>query len=237
MTFDPAGKTELFAAFVKAQAKFEVPKRTKTARVQTRSGSSYEYKYSTLEDLIAATRPALAENGLAVFNNVTMPGQNVVAVTAVIVHTSGQTHETDPIIFQVDGSPQATGGAITYGRRYSQSALLGVAAEDDNDAGNSEPRTQGSKPANARNSASTAKTESAPEPEPAAGTENEPITDAQFDRLVRVMKEHGVKRAQMKAWLASIDIPEAKQIKRGQYNNIILAVQSGKLEPVAKAGK
>lgn len=225
--FSSEGKADLFAAFVKAQQAFDVPKKTKTANIK-----SYSYKYSTLEDLIAATRPALTANGLAVFNNVTMPGTNVVQVTAIIVHVSGQSHESDPVIFQVDGSPQSAGAAITYGRRYTQSALLGVAAEDDMDA-QTDQRERNTTTRQAANKSTTAKPNDSEPVDPA--TADQPITDAQIARLKRIVKAAGVKGADMGAWLKGMDIESSTHIKRGQYENIVLAVQNGKVPKAQKA--
>lgn len=248
--FSGENKRELIKAFVQAQNKFEVPKRSKTAKVQTRSGGNYEYKYSTLDELIAATRPALSEFGLACFNNVVMPGGNVVTVSCVLVHgESGESHESEPLIFQVDGSPQATGAAITYGRRYSMSAMLGVAAEDDTDAPNHGAPQQGNQPQQQRNARGGGKQQQ-PTPAPAQPEQipaeeiaenqahaDEPITDAQLERLKRIVKTAGVTGKAMKAWLNGQSIAEAVAIPRGKYQQIVTDVQGGKvpaLEPAAK---
>ena len=245
--FAGENKGELIKAFVKAQPNFEVPKRSKTAKVQTRSGGNYEYKYSTLDELIAATRPALKDQGLACFNNVTMPAQNVVTVTCVLMHgESGQVHESDPLIFQVDGSPQATGAAITYGRRYSMSALLGVAAEDDTDAPNHGAPQQGNQQQQARGgrggkqqqpqtNTGGKQQQAQPEEIPAEeiaedqANKDQAITPAQLERLQRIVKGAGVKGRAMKAWLNGQNIAEAAAIKRGQYQQIVTDVQGGKV--------
>ena len=50
------------------------------------------------------------------------------------MHTSGEWIETDPLTLRaVKTDPQGAGSAVTYGRRYSLSAALGVAWDDDDD--------------------------------------------------------------------------------------------------------
>ena len=51
------------------------------------------------------------------------------------MHDSGEWIESDPFMLHaVKNDPQAGGSAITYARRYSLSAVLGVAWDDDDDA-------------------------------------------------------------------------------------------------------
>ena len=52
-------------------------------------------------------------------------------VSTRLIHKSGEWVQTDLTLTAKDASPQAIGSAITYGRRYAVSALVGLAAEDD----------------------------------------------------------------------------------------------------------
>ena len=57
-----------------------------------------------------------------------------------LLHSSGEWLELEPITLKMDKiSAQGAGGAITYARRYSLSAALGIASEDDDDANGIEP--------------------------------------------------------------------------------------------------
>jgi hypothetical protein len=51
-------------------------------------------------------------------------------IETVLLHTSGQ-RMVWPFQVTASGTPQQIGSAITYGRRYSAQAALGVASEDD----------------------------------------------------------------------------------------------------------
>ena len=59
---------------------------------------------------------------------------NKVSITTTLLHSSGEYITFEPTIMNAS-SPMAQeiGSAITYGRRYSVSAVLGLGAEDDDD--------------------------------------------------------------------------------------------------------
>lgn len=107
----------------------------------------YRYRYADLADLLGMARPVLARHGIAVLQQVTSePG--TVLVWTTFVHTSGQYITQAPFGMADGKTPQATGSAVTYARRYALLAALGLAAEDDdgqhatNAAGSrSEPRS------------------------------------------------------------------------------------------------
>ena len=120
----------LAAALAKAQAKFATPKKSHTAKA-----GSYSYTYSTLGELIDATRPALTANGLACVQSVSMPDDVNVAVTTMLLHESGEWLTFGPCVLPSGSTPQSAGSAATYGRRYGMGAALSVAAEEDDDAG------------------------------------------------------------------------------------------------------
>lgn len=95
--------------------------------------SFFKNKYATLADVLNEVRPALAKHGLSVLQ---MPSGNdgLVQLTTLIMHTSGEWIETEPMIMRPEkGTPQGIGSCLTYLRRYSLSSILGVASEDDDD--------------------------------------------------------------------------------------------------------
>lgn len=92
--------------------------------------------YADLESVIDATRGALAENGLALVQSPQI-GDGLAGVRWVLVHSSGQwmsgetMHATPPS--KGLRPAQGDGVSISYARRYTLSALLGVATGDDSD--------------------------------------------------------------------------------------------------------
>jgi hypothetical protein len=96
---------------------------------KTADAGKYRYTYSDLGDLLEMARPVLAKHGLALLQPIRRDGQ-VIVIDTILLHSSG--HRLSwPFQVHASGTPQQIGSAITYGRRYSAQAALGVASEDD----------------------------------------------------------------------------------------------------------
>jgi len=131
------GLGELAAALTKAQTAFPKIVKDKTAKVPTKSGGEYSYRYADLATLIEAVRKPLAENGLAFVQLMDVgvagaAGQQYPVLLTRLLHTGGGSLESRYPMLSHD-RPQEMGSEITYARRYTLSALLGVASEDDDD--------------------------------------------------------------------------------------------------------
>lgn len=101
----------------------------------TRNGENphFKSKYVQLDGLLAAVRPILANHGLSLMQSTGGDGVNI-SVSTLIMHTSGEWIETEPLVLKAQqATPQGAGSACTYGRRFSLSAALGVAWDDDDD--------------------------------------------------------------------------------------------------------
>lgn len=124
---------EVVAALAKCQAKF--PSITK---LKEGKGGSYTYKYADLADTVKQTLPVLAENGLCVIQDFGMVDRNITCTTR-IAHTSGQFIEGTlpfPLLAPEHmNAMQGLGNQITYLRRYTYCAMIGVVADDDLDGG------------------------------------------------------------------------------------------------------
>lgn len=123
---------KLSAALVTFQGKVGPVAKTKTAKVQMKSGGSYTYDYADLADVIASTKEARAAAELAVVQMPVNSDRGITIITT-ILHSSGQWMRSSLTMFTGDSSPQAIGSLITYGRRYSYSAALGICTEADDD--------------------------------------------------------------------------------------------------------
>jgi hypothetical protein len=118
---------QLFAALCKAQAVFE-------AAEKSGDNPHFRSKYATLESALEATKKGRSENGLCVLQlpcNI----QNAIGVTTLLGHSSGQWIESTIAIPPFKFDAQGAGSVVTYLRRYSLMAILGVAAEDDDGEG------------------------------------------------------------------------------------------------------
>ncbi len=117
-------------ALAKAQKAFKTVPKNRVAKVPTKAGGQYSYKYADLADVIDAVRDALSANELAFTQGV--EGDNLVTV---LVHSSGERlYNSVPMVSPgAMTGPQAVGSSLTYSRRYGLTALLGVVAEEDDD--------------------------------------------------------------------------------------------------------
>ena len=118
---------QLAPAFVAALGELE-----DVAANRKADAGKFSYSYADLADVLTVARPVLARHGLAVFQ-VPVTIRGAVEVTTTVLHASGQWLRFAPLRLPAGDSAQAIGSAITYGRRYSESAALNVAAVADDD--------------------------------------------------------------------------------------------------------
>lgn len=91
-----------------------------------------ERKYVTLDSILHAVRPALALQGLFIMQH--LAGDSLLTI---IQHESGQFIQSHFPFQTMQGSGtnnlQNLGGGLTYLRRYALTAILGIAADEDDD--------------------------------------------------------------------------------------------------------
>jgi hypothetical protein len=124
---------KLTAALAKVQARLPKLERDRTVEVQQKNGGSYSYSYVTLANLTDAILPLLAEHGLAF---VAMPGvgsDGKMALRYHLLHESGESL-TGEFPISGEGGIQMVGGRITYSKRYCLAAVVGVAADEDDES-------------------------------------------------------------------------------------------------------
>lgn len=93
----------------------------------------FKSKYAPLCDILNDVRPLLSKHGLSVIQAPGGDGQNII-ITTLLLHESGEYIEADPLVLKAkEATAQGAGSAITYGRRYALSAILGISSEDDDD--------------------------------------------------------------------------------------------------------
>lgn len=98
-------------------------------------------KFASLTSVWDSIRGPLSTNGLSVVQ-LTSGDTNSVEITTVLLHTSGEWIKSKVAVHPVKKDPQGMGSAITYGRRYSLSAIVGVVADDDDDGNSASAKDQ-----------------------------------------------------------------------------------------------
>jgi len=227
----------LAAALAKVQAQLPKLERDRTVTVQQKSGDTYSYSYATLANLSETVLPLLAAHGLSF---VAMPGagsDGKMCVRYQLLHESGESLAGEfPI--SGEGGIQMIGGRITYARRYCLAALVGVAADEDDEARLGEdtkpstaqraaPRARQSAPrepaaAQDRPSAQRAQRRAEGPPLPSEVVKPVPITPAQQRMMYALLREADM--ADREVALAYI----VKTIKRDIDSTKDLSLHEGK---------
>ena len=118
---------ELAKALAAAQGELEPAEKNSTAAVGKEG--KLKRKYADLTAMIDAVRKVLPK--------IVLPSEGVAHVRTMLMHESGQWLASEcRMPYDNTGSKnaiQSMGSAITYARRYSLSALVGVVADDDDD--------------------------------------------------------------------------------------------------------
>jgi len=120
---------KLITALAAAQGKFAPIEKNRTVVVTTKRGEKYQFQYATLDSVLAATVPALSENGLSITSTVSLDG----ICDVWLLHSSGQWMRSSARVGSLRDDPQDFGRLLTYVRRYLISGLLNVASEYDDD--------------------------------------------------------------------------------------------------------
>jgi hypothetical protein len=92
----------------------------------------FKSRFTSLDAILDATRPILAKHGLALSQEPVFE-DGMAGVVTRIIHTSGDSRESKLILPLRDQSAQGVGSAISYARRYSAAAVLGIASDEDDD--------------------------------------------------------------------------------------------------------
>lgn len=88
-------------------------------------------KYATLSDVWDACRAQLSAVGLAVVQFTEPHGDKGVCVITMLMHESGEWIRGTLFMPVTKSDAQGFGSALTYARRYSLAAMVGVAPDDD----------------------------------------------------------------------------------------------------------
>ena len=124
----------LMTALVEASRSIRNPIANRTANITSRTGASYSYGYSDLPATLECVREPMAAAGLALLQVPGIRPDDVVSVTSILSHTSGQR-----LVMRLDlpvsleGEPRdlfnRVGGAVTWLRRTSIGCLFPISSE------------------------------------------------------------------------------------------------------------
>lgn len=203
----------LAAALAKAQA--ALPSAVKDA-----VNPHFRSKYADLAAIWQAARKPLADNGLSVVQLPTEAGDGKIGLTYILMHTSGEWISDTVSSPIVKNDPQGVGSALTYLRRYSLAALVGIVADEDDDgnAASQAPRD-------------TERTQGAAyQAQPATnGNGGSPVTPKQANTLIGLWSR-GKFEGELDTWIQESYNCTIYELTTKQASNAIEALQ----QPVKK---
>lgn len=118
---------KLLAALTKAQGSFKLAKKEST-------NDFFKNAYADLVSVVKASREFLCANGLSVIQRLDLEEKRLVLLTR-LCHASGQWIESAITVSPSNNNIQTLGSYLTYLRRYTYAALVGVVAADEDDDG------------------------------------------------------------------------------------------------------
>lgn len=169
---------ELAKALSQFQGEVKQPKKDKT-------NPFFKSTYVDLAGVVTAISETATKYGLSFLQIPINDQSGRVGVVTMIMHSSGEYIETEPI-YAMPGKqdPQAIGSAITYLKRYSLAAAFGITSEVDDDGEASMNRDDTRQQSQyQQNSYQNQQYQQQPTQQYQQGTNNNLLTDSQLKKL------------------------------------------------------
>ena len=136
---------------------------------ETAQAGKKTYKYLNLATILKTIKPVFEKHGLAFSQRVTFDNtgetRQVIGTVETIIFDDKEQMMACSYPFFVTGDPQQVGSAITYARRYSLYAVLGIFPDKDDDGAYAKQRYD---------------------------TADRPISAEQYAELVKAMDSHNI---------------------------------------------
>lgn len=117
---------ELVSALAKAQGEI-------MPAIKDSLNPHFKSKYADLNSVWSACREPLSKNGLAIVQTMGKDESGQISLLTTLAHSSGQWIKSRMPIITNKMDPQGIGSALTYYRRYSLSAIVGISTDEDDD--------------------------------------------------------------------------------------------------------
>lgn len=188
---------ELAAALSKAQGAMGTAKKDA-------SNPFFKSRYADLASVWEACRKPLSDNGLSV---VQLPEftDSGIRLETLLMHSSGQWMSSVLCMTPTKSDPQGIGSCITYARRYSLSAVVGICPEDDDGeavSGKAAPKAfvGTARPVVTKKLDPTTQPDATPSPQP--DDAGEATDEMKVGHIEGLFKRNGIDLELAKAWLA-----------------------------------
>lgn len=118
--------SKLYEALAKAQGEMGNAKFNKM-------NPHFKNKYADLSSIMDVCKKPLSDNGLSILQIIKTCEEGKMYLITRLAHSSGQYIESSFVLKNERNTIQGLGSSITYARRYSLSAMLGIVADEDDD--------------------------------------------------------------------------------------------------------
>lgn len=223
----PDQPATLAAALIQLQAR--LPRITKDA---TGQAGQRETHYLSLTALHEAVMPLLAELGLLWITLPTLSALGKFVLIYRLIHAeTGEEYAGEYPL--PEGGSQALGSAITYARRYTLTAVLGIAPAEDDDDGHA-AQTDWRPPANPRYRKAK-RSSGTPDDDPwydqADADEPSSITDKQRAKIMAMFNKAGIlaREDRLAYAMSKLDLPElasSNDLSMRQAGQLIACLES-----------
>lgn len=217
-------REKLYEAVSKAQAEIK-------PAVLDMTNPHYKSKYASLTSILEAIREPLAKNNLAVLQQVETD-EDGYWINTILAHSSGQEISNSFRLIVNKNDMQGLGSAITYGRRYGISALLGVVDTEDDDGngavgnGNISKIFGNDKKSNPQPTQTYPQKEkvykaSEPRSMPNAQVTNKELTQPQLKRLYAISNSKGWSQTDCRIYCVATFGKTPGDLSRKQYDMLV----------------
>ncbi|MEG0450929.1 MAG: ERF family protein [Lysinibacillus sp.] len=174
-------KSENIAELAKALASFQGEVKQP---FKDKANPFFKSKYVPLENVVEAISTTASKYGLS-FIQFPLNQDNRVGVVTILMHSSGEWIESEPIFATPSkNDAQAIGSVITYLKRYGLSAIFGITSSEDDDgnlgANGSDRQQQGNQQQNQPPQPNRQQNQQSP-------AHLQPMTPEQYDHVKKVI--------------------------------------------------
>ena len=196
-----------------------------------RSGQAVYGKYANLDTIHEMVLPLLADNNLAWVTQPSMTADGKPSLKYALLHTGGESITGEMPLFLDSQTAQKHGGAITYGKRYAISAVVGITTDDDDDgnsaSGKNKDGTEAPK--------NTAATPSQASQDVQAPAPSKFISPAQVKLLFARVRNHSVvERGEALAVLRGVAGKRVSEIEKSEMDRILEDLDKLTVEQIAQ---
>lgn len=229
----PIEGKELQTAFLKAKMNFPAIQKRGVNTYFKSPANDKGAPYMLYEDIVDAVDNTLAAQGLY-FEHVERFDERHYYVGTRLVHApTGQKTEAFFMALPIEAKPQATGAGITYAKRFTLAAKLGIAADADDDGNHANGNVEKAEPrANRQQAQPQARQQAHPPlqefmPDTAQNGSHRTITEKQEKRLFAIATRRGWNSQEVKQLLQRrYRIASPKDIRPDDYGAIVDTIET-----------